>query len=53
MTERVEECKLFESLQFTKLKPGDPLGIRQQHNLWTWITWINISLLLKILKNKY
>ncbi len=29
MTERVETCKLFESLPFTKLKPGESLRTRQ------------------------
>ena len=29
MTERVETCKLFESLPATKLKPGESLRIRQ------------------------
>ena len=29
MTERVETCKLFESLPYTKLKPGESLRIRQ------------------------
>ena len=29
MTERVETCKLFESLSFTKLKPGESLRTRQ------------------------
>ena len=29
MTERVETCKLFESLPATKLKPGESLRVRQ------------------------
>ena len=29
MTERVETCKLFESLPITKLKPGESLRTRQ------------------------
>ena len=29
MTERVETCKLFESLPYTKLKPGESLRTRQ------------------------
>ena len=29
MTERVETCKLFESLPVTKLKPGESLRTRQ------------------------
>ena len=29
MTERIETCKLFETLPATKLKPGESLRIRQ------------------------